>query len=167
MFNFANALWIEIELVLQWGCDVFKTRQMVAKRRVGSLVKETGSIEIRCLERGVLLAKATGHIDSDIVAVMTGAYDAEIAIHGAPLYMFNDWSQVSSYDTRARIAATKHLLGSSRGHAVMHTLTQNKIVGMGVSVAKLALQIAGYKFYAHSAVASFEKELQRVRSSSC
>ncbi len=86
----------------------------------------------------VVYEQVTGYLEKEIVAKITHPVDRLIG-QGARPIIFNDWWELSGYDSDARLKLTDWIFWI-RGKIVgSHILVRSKIVSMGVSIANLAL----------------------------
>ena len=86
----------------------------------------------------VVYEQVTGYLEKDIVSKITHPIDKLIG-QGARPIIFNDWWELSGYDSDARLKLTDWIFWI-RGKIVgSHILVRSKIVSMGVSIANLAL----------------------------
>jgi hypothetical protein len=96
-----------------------------------------GELRIRVTEE-VVYEQVTGYLESGVVAKITQPIDRLIATGSKPI-IFNDWWDLTGYDTDARLKLTDWIFWI-RGKIVgSHILVRSKIVSMGVSIANLAL----------------------------
>jgi hypothetical protein len=80
----------------------------------------------------------SGYLEKEIVSKITHPIDKLIG-QGARPVIFNDWWDLSGYDSDARLKLTDWIFWI-RGKIVgSHILVRSKIVSMGVSIANLAL----------------------------
>lgn len=109
---------------------------------------------------GLLRSTVSGYIDRDILEVLMNTRDAEARIRPHAVHYFHDWTKVTGYETAVRVAATKYMMDIPKPYTHVHIITRSKFVNMGVTVAMLALQMAGRPFYAHLTLPSFEHEFK-------
>jgi len=86
----------------------------------------------------VVYEQVSGYLEKEIVGKITHPIDRLIG-QGAKPIIFNDWWELSGYDSDARLKLTDWIFWI-RGKIVgSHILVRSKIVSMGVSIANLAL----------------------------
>lgn len=101
------------------------------------VVWSRGELRIRVTDN-VVYEQVSGYLEKDIVTKITAPIDRLIA-NGAKPVIFNDWWELSGYDSDARLKLTDWIFWI-RGKIVgSHILVRSKIVSMGVSIANLAL----------------------------
>lgn len=132
--------------------------------QVDQLETDGGRILVHRVRRGLLRSTVEGHIDLDILEVLTRTRDAESQICPNGVAYFHDWTGVSGYDSAVRAEATRYMLAIPRPYTEVHIVTRSRLVNMGVAAAMLSLQIAGRPFHAHLTVASFDHEFERRRA---
>lgn len=74
---------------------------------------------------------------------------------GAPVLLFADFSQMSSYDSGSRRAMTQWCIDHRDQVACVHVLSSNRIVRMGVATAAMALSLVGLSLHSHESANSF------------
>jgi len=116
-----------------------------------------GQLVVRTPAKGVILVRISGFFDQDLVPYVKAPTDRAIASGLSPA-VFNDWWDMTGYDSESRIALTQWMLGVRKKLSAGHVLLQSKIVAMGVSVANLAL---GGVLTVHTNRAQFEAALQQ------
>lgn len=96
-----------------------------------------GELRIKVTD-DVVYEQVTGYLEKDVVGKITHPIDKLIG-QGARPIIFNDWWELSGYDSDARLKLTDWIFWI-RGKIVgSHILVRSKIVSMGVSIANLAL----------------------------
>ncbi|MDI1445734.1 hypothetical protein [Polyangium sp. 6x1] len=86
----------------------------------------------------VVYEQVSGYLEKEVVSKITQPIDKLIG-QGAKPIIFNDWWELSGYDSDARLKLTDWIFWI-RGKIVgSHILVRSKIVSMGVSIANLAL----------------------------
>jgi hypothetical protein len=96
-----------------------------------------GELRVKTSEN-VVYMQLNGYLDKDYVTNITQPVDKLILAGMKPL-IFNDWWEMTGYDTDARLKLTDWIFWI-RGKIVgSHILVRSKIVSMGVSIANLAL----------------------------
>jgi len=96
-----------------------------------------GELRIK-VNDNVVYEQVTGYLEKDIVAKITAPIDRLIAVGNKPV-IFNDWWELTGYDSDARLKLTDWIFWI-RGKIIgSHILVRSKIVSMGVSIANLAL----------------------------
>lgn len=96
-----------------------------------------GELRVKTSENVVYMS-LNGYLDKDYVTNITQPVDKLILAGMKPL-IFNDWWEMTGYDTDARLKLTDWIFWI-RGKIVgSHILVRSKIVSMGVSIANLAL----------------------------
>lgn len=87
---------------------------------------------------GLLVTRATGHLDAELASKLIAAGNDVVREHGT-LLAFHDWQKITTYDGDARKLLTTWGV-SIRGKVErVHILTGSKLVRMGVAVASIAL----------------------------
>jgi hypothetical protein len=125
-------------------------------RQRSNLCSSRGELTVWMPAPGILVTRASGHIDGAIAAHFIEAGNAVIQRDGK-LAGFHDWAEVNTYDSAARSRLT------SWGHDVrasvreVHFLTASKILSMGIAVASILLRDM---LTAHRDRAEFESALR-------
>ncbi len=106
-----------------------------------------GSLYVRAT-LGLLEFRAVGHM-SRAMANRIIKRAAEAIEEEPPIYSFNDWQSLGSYDLDARLVLTDWLVRHRRSFAGVHVLTGSRLVRTGVSAAKaiLGAQLAAHKSF--------------------
>lgn len=121
-----------------------------------------GELRIRVTDN-VVYEQVTGYLEKDIVAKITAPVDRLIAVGNKPI-IFNDWWELTGYDSDARLKLTDWIFWI-RGKIIgSHILVRSKIVSMGVSIANLALggMLTVYTDRAEFALAYHKAQRQNV-----
>ena len=134
---------------------------MAQWQRVDGLEKATGSIDVHRIRRGLLRSTVIGHIDMDILGVLTRSREVEAEVCPEGLSYFHDWTGADSYTTAVRVAATRYMLAIPKPYTNVHIVTRSRLVNMGVAAAMLSLQLAGRPFHAYFTLASFDEAFER------
>ncbi|MDC3955792.1 hypothetical protein [Polyangium jinanense] len=96
-----------------------------------------GELRIKAVD-DVVYEQVSGYLEKEIVSKITQPIDKLIG-QGVKPIIFNDWWDLSGYDSDARLKLTDWIFWI-RGKIVgSHILVRSKIVSMGVSIANLAL----------------------------
>jgi hypothetical protein len=96
-----------------------------------------GELRIKVNEH-VVYEQVTGYLEKDYVTNITQPVDKLIHAGTKPL-IFNDWWELTGYDTDARLKLTDWIFWIRGKITGSHILVRSKIVSMGVSIANLAL----------------------------
>lgn len=106
----------------------------------------------------VVGVRVVGYLDTPLVPYTMQKTD-ELTARGVKPTVFNDWWEMTGYDSEARIRLTEW----TRSNLALgktwpsHVLMRSKIVAMGVTVANMAL---GGALVVHSDRAVFDAELR-------
>jgi hypothetical protein len=96
-----------------------------------------GDLRVRTAEN-VVFMQLNGYLDKEYVTNITQPVDKLIVAGVKPL-IFNDWWEMTGYDTDARLKLTDWIFWMRGKIQGSHILVRSKIVSMGVSIANLAL----------------------------
>jgi hypothetical protein len=108
----------------------------------------------------VFIIEFAGHLTIELAANLMSDTNRRLA-HYSPIYIFNDWWEMKSYDTKARMELTAWAQRIRPRLLGVHLLVRSKLVAMGVSVANIAL---GSFLLAHAERPDFEAALKRAMS---
>lgn len=103
----------------------------------------------------LVVQRLEGHADLEVISVMLRHLDDQLA-RGTKLAIFDDFEELVSYDSDARIAITDWAKEHLPALSTMAILTRSKLVSMGTAVANLAL---GGRLRAYTNRARFEAAL--------
>ena len=123
-----------------------------------------GRLVVRRVRPGVLHSVASGHMCRSLVEVLVHAAETEMRASPDGIEHFLDWSEVGSYDSEARVLATKWALAQKPPHPRLHIVTTGRLVNMGVAAASLTLQLAGRPLHAYTSSNTFASRLNERRS---
>jgi hypothetical protein len=119
---------------------------------------EQGTLRTWSEARGVFVIQFSGHLTSPLAHHLMTDTNMKIAQH-APIYIFNDWSGMKSYDSDARTDLTTWAARIKPRLLGVHLLVSSKLVSMGISVANLAL---GGFLQAHAERTSWDAALRHA-----
>lgn len=105
--------------------------------------------------RGITVITVVGHLSNNDADELMAELIAIIAREG-DLWMFNDWSEMTSYDSLARMRLTAWAVEHRDKIKTITIWSTSPIVRMGVSTAALALALVGVKLESASNRAEFE-----------
>lgn len=97
-----------------------------------------GELRISLPGPTIVLVRFIGHLEASLVLHVKAPTDRLMAKGTMPA-VFNDWWEMTGYDSDARIQLTEWTLKNRKRMSAAHVLTQSKIVAMGVTVANLGL----------------------------
>lgn len=106
----------------------------------------------------VLIGKVQGQL-SEAMARQMGDYFQTFFAAGLRIHGFNDWEEMTGYESGARNYLTTWLLKIHKQLDALHFISSSRLVTMGVTVADLAL---GGIFTVHSERASFDDALKQL-----
>lgn len=98
-----------------------------------------GGLELGAPATDVLVMRLWGHLDLDLVERVIAIVETRLAITGRRFETFNDWSELTSHDTQARVRFTSWVQEVRDRFEAVHILTRSRLVSMAVAVANLAL----------------------------
>jgi len=118
---------------------------------------EDSSLVVRRYPNDVLLFVVKGHLHKSIVKGMI-EHTRALTSKGERFAVFHDWSEVTSYDSWARLELTRLMLTGHGDFICTHILTSSREVRFGVEVANIVL---GYKIDEHTDRATFDRAMQK------
>jgi membrane protease subunit (stomatin/prohibitin family) len=120
-----------------------------------------GTLQTWFPAEGVSLHRLEGHADVSMAEAIADHLEAQYAKTGLPIVIFDDFDDVTSYDSETRLS----MMSWTKKHAAMvagvHILFHSKLVAMGVSVANLGL---GGNIRSYNKRAAFEAALQACKA---
>ena len=122
---------------------------------------ERGSLVMYLPKPNILVTRAVGHLDHTMAQAWLDLSDRLFAGPG-PLAVFNEWSEMQSYDSRSRQLLTKWVLDHRADMTGAWFLTGSRIVAMGVAVAGSATALAGVHLYASRSRTDWEATLREM-----
>lgn len=124
-----------------------------------------GHATLKSAGAGVMLFKAVGYYSFEL---STQASDAmtEVAKTSSDLHIFVDFSQMDSYESKARAHATAWCRDHFKAVSSVHILTKPGLVAMGVATAAMTLSILGMRFLSYTDRAAFLAEFERTKRGS-
>jgi hypothetical protein len=126
--------------------------------RVGIWKGSQGEVEISRCGSAVALVRMAGAAEHGAAPVIEVALSSLFA-GGHSLHTFWDLRDLVQYHSNVRVVSTNVLLNNRPRVLSVHTLSNSKIVSMGVAVANLAL---GGIIENHTTAASFEAALRQL-----
>ena len=99
----------------------------------------SGVVEIDRPMPGVVTTRMTGHARAEHVEPIKRAVNQEIAAGRRP-HVFHDWSDMTGYDSEARVAMADWYAKVRDHVASVNVLAKNRLVAMGVQVVALAVR---------------------------
>ena len=99
----------------------------------------SGGIDLRTPATDLIMIRAWGHLDLEMADRALSLIEPRMSITARPFLLFNDWTDLESYDTQARIRLTLWVTDIRDRFEAIHILTRSRLVSMGVAVANLAL----------------------------
>lgn len=124
-----------------------------------------GHATLKSAGAGVILFKAVGHYTFELSVQASNAM-TEIAKSASDIHIFVDFSQMESYDSKARAHATAWCRDHFKAVSSVHILTKPGLVAMGVATAAMTLSIIGMRFLAYTNRSAFLAEFERTKRSS-
>ena len=121
---------------------------------------EQGEVTISRRGLRVAVLRLTGITDQPAAPIIERTL-TQLFAETTQLHTFWDLEQLVNYHSDVRVFSTRVLLAHRAKLASVHTLSTSRIVGMGVSVANLAL---GGIIQMHKTRDSFDQALSRVAS---
>jgi hypothetical protein len=121
-------------------------------------VGKSGTVVITA-KSDIVVLRMHGHVSEDLVPGQLALLNRVRT--GAPMDFFYDLWELTSYDSPLRVELTNWHLRDRRNLRSLHTVTQSKIVKMGVTVANVALGVITQ----HKDRRSFEAALERLTAS--
>jgi hypothetical protein len=94
-----------------------------------------GSARIAFLAPGVFLGTITGHYSKELLAPYLAGMAA--ALKQSRLVTFNDWWDMTSYDSVCRTTMTEWVIANRARSERHHILVRSKLVAMGVATASM------------------------------
>jgi hypothetical protein len=117
---------------------------------------ERGTTTIVEKSNTVVLVSSKGHLDSQDGKRMGSLIDELLVLR--PRHLFFDMGELASYHPDVRRDLTQLFLGQKQRVLSLHVLARSKLVRMGVSVARLALDA----LVGHSDASSFNRALNQA-----
>jgi hypothetical protein len=115
-------------------------------------VSPTSAAKVGVANGSVLCATVSGQMTPPIADRLRGLGDYAIASTGR-LWIFQDWSEMSGYDSRCRTELTDWAVGHDDAIRSVHVFTSAKLVRMGVSVASIFIK----RLTSHDSEVSFRE----------
>jgi hypothetical protein len=117
-----------------------------------------GSVVVWRPAPGVFVTRVVGHLDEAGAREIEGAFRRQIAEEGRHVG-FNDWFDMTDYDSQARILLTEMVNESIALIEASHVLIASKLVAFGVRAANVVLR---RHLTVYSDPEAFDRELRRV-----
>ena len=127
------------------------------RHKVLDVENDAGSLALYIPTPSVLHGVVRGHLSRDMAERWIAAIEPRLE-KGTILAGFHDWELMASYESSARYALTRFLMGTYRQQPA-HILVASRLVAMGFSAASLTLAIAGVKLTSYTSRALFETAL--------
>ena len=112
-----------------------------------------GTLRVWSPVRGVVVHEFKGYLEPDSARLLIDRLERLMGTRNA-IDAFNDWEGISGYDTEARVLLTEWVRRTRPRFRSIHVLVRSRLVGMGISVANLAL---GGMLTAHHERRSFDR----------
>lgn len=110
-----------------------------SRRSPTSVTLARGGLTMAVVAPRVVDYYVWGHFDMELADRMLELVERELAQVRGQLTAFHDWSDMTGYETRARLRLTAWVLRYRDRFAGIHILSSSSLVSMGVTVANLAL----------------------------
>jgi len=123
-----------------------------------SHVSSQGSVVVWRPAPGVFVTRVVGHLDEAAAREIEGAFRRQIAEEGRHVG-FNDWLDMTDYDSRARILLTEMVNESIALIEASHILIASRLVAFGVRAANVVLR---RHLTVYNEPEPFDRELGRV-----
>ena len=104
--------------------------------------------------QGLLFFHVRGRYTERVACRVVEGMDRYLA--QAPLSMFADFGDVSSYESEARALMTKWCLDHRRAIRELHAFASNGLVRMGVATAAMTMSLVGLRLESHGSRAGFD-----------
>ncbi len=127
-------------------------------------MNRSGDVEVERPAPGVVRTRVSGHARLEHLTPIIRAVESEMEAGRRP-HVFHDWSEMTGYDSAARVGMAEWYAKVKDGVASVQVLTKNRLVAMGVQVVALAVRADIQIFGNRSAFDAAFRKACRARDS--
>lgn len=137
------------------------TWERATRTPVRRLDEARGSFEVYIPAEGICVSLARGHLSLALARQLPDAL-APLLEEGQSFALFNDWKDMTTYDSGARRLLTNWVLANVQRLRSLEFVVGSRIVAMGVAAANVATSVAGLPLVVDHTRTELERALSRV-----